>query len=141
MLRLWSQILGSFKAMFFKEVLVFHRPVYIIDYMNATKNVYLLLICLCSWCLLLFSGLLHKILLFRIFQLEVSLLCRPKLIWLEFSNNLQLPKMPGKFQHDQFLVDKFGNIMLTYIIFLVFIFIITRFSLIYLPSFPDCMIV
>ena len=31
--------------------------------------------------------------------------------------------------------------ILTYIIFLVFLFIITRFSLIYLPSFPDCMII
>ena len=119
----------------------FHRLVYIIDYMNATKNVYLLLICLCSWCLLLFSGLLNIILLFWFFQLEVSLLCRPKLIWLEFSNNLQLPKMPGKFQHYQFLVDKLGNIMLAYIIFSVVIFIITRFSLIYLPSFPDYMVV
>ena len=76
--------------------------------------------------LLLFSHLLHKILLFWIFHLEVSLLCRPKLIGLEFSSKLQLPKMPGKFQHDQFWVDKFGNFILTYIIFLVFIFIITR---------------
>ena len=72
---------------------------------------------------------------------NIYILCRLKLIWLEFFNNLQLPKMPGKFQHDQFLVDKFGNIMLTYIMFLDFIFIITRFSLINLPSFPDCMIV
>ena len=31
----------------------------------------------------------------------------------EFSSKLQLPKMPGKFQHDQFCVDKFDNFMLT----------------------------
>ena len=75
--------------------------------------------------------------LFWIFQFDVSLLCRPKLIGLVFSSKLQLPKTPGKFQHDQFCVDNFGNFMLKYIIFLVFIFIITRCSLIYLPSLPD----
>ena len=108
--------------------------------MNATKTfICYLYVCAVS-ILLLFSHLLHKILLFWIFQLKVNLLCRPKLIELEFSSKLQLPKMPGKFQPDQFWVDKFGNFMLTYIIFLVFICIITRLSLIYLPSFPDGMI-
>ena len=88
--------------------------------------------------LLLFLLLLHEILIFWNFQLKVSLLCCPKWIGLEFPRKLQLPKMPGKFQHNWFWIDKFRNFMLTYI--LVSIFINTRFSLIYLSSFTDGMI-
>ena len=107
---------------------------------ECNNKIYLLLICLCSWYLITIFTFAPKNLLFWVFKFEVSLFCRPKLIWLEFSSKLQLPKMPGKFQHDQFWVGKFDNFMLTNIIILVFIFIIIRFSLIYLPSFPDCMI-
>ena len=44
---------------------------------------------------------------------EVSLLCTPKGCGSDFSSKLQLPKMPGKLQHDQFWVDKLGNLIVT----------------------------
>ena len=60
--------------------------------MNETQTFICYLYVCAVGILLLFSRLLHIILLFWIFQLEVSLLCRPKLIWLEFSNKLQLSR-------------------------------------------------
>ena len=44
---------------------------------------------------------------------EVSLLYTPKGFGVEFSSKLQLPKMPGKLQHDLFYVDKLGNFIVT----------------------------
>ena len=137
MLRLWSQILGSFKAMFLKKFLLlkhcFKRIftvlyTWLIIWMQQITFICYLYLCAVGVCYY-FHVCSIKFKFFETFSLKLAYFAAQN--WLGWN-------FPIIFNYQRCLEN---SNMLTYIIFLVFFFIITIFSLIYLPSFTDCIIV
>ena len=120
--KLWSQILGSFKASFFlnqfsvlklsfRHLFTFLYTQLII--LMQKTGIWYLYICVFGILLLFSCFAPYHLSTFLIFQLSFSLLFTTKELESEFSAMLQLTKMCGKFQHATFCVDKLSNFQQT----------------------------